>query len=434
MRFSFPALCALSLSLVSLTGATRAAELHADGRELFLREWEVRSPNELQGDGLGPMFNARSCIACHHLGGIGGAGPNEANVDMLSILLPAERRNAQRAQRLRLFASRVHPAFETSTNIVLHRFSTREEYEAWRAGFFPSGNEGSLKLYETGRRVATERDPETGDIKIGGLKFRITQRNTPALFGAALLEQIDEAALERVAAEQRERTETIRGRVAPRVGRYGWRGQISTLREFVVGACANEVGLETENAKQAMNPYQPDYQNAYSDMYDHEVEALTAFIAQLRPPKQITPEDPDQRRAWEHGEYLFREAKCADCHRPQLAHVVGIYSDLLLHDLGPRLSDPIPAPSRFSASQANYYGSGFLADSSDTRQRLWRTPPLWGVRDSAPYLHDGRAATLAEAIAAHGGEAQISADAFADLEPHEQESLVMYVESLGAPE
>jgi CxxC motif-containing protein (DUF1111 family) len=89
---------------------------------------------------------------------------------------------------------------------------------------------------------------------------------------------------------------------------------------------------------------------------------------------------------------------------------VPLFSDLLLRDMGPGLADGI--------TQENASGSEF------------RTAPLWGVRASAPYLHDGRAATLAAAIAAHGGEAQESADRFLTLDADEVAALVAYLESL----
>ena len=66
--------------------------------------------------------------------------------------------------------------------------------------------------------------------------------------------------------------------------------------------------------------------------------------------------------------------------------------------------------------------------------REWRTPPLWGVRDSGPYLHDGRAETLEQAIAFHGGEATNSAKQFFMLKPDERAQVITFLKSLVAPE
>ena len=63
----------------------------------------------------------------------------------------------------------------------------------------------------------------------------------------------------------------------------------------------------------------------------------------------------------------------------------------------------------------------------------WRTPPLWGVRDSAPYLHDGRARSLAQAVALHGGQGAASAHRFGALGPRQQSQVLAFLDSLAAP-
>ena len=70
----------------------------------------------------------------------------------------------------------------------------------------------------------------------------------------------------------------------------------------------------------------------------------------------------------------------------------------------------------------------------DALQREWTTPPLWGVADSAPYLHDGRAATLEEAIMWHGGEATSSREAFEGLPRDQKDLVIVFLRSLRAPE
>jgi CxxC motif-containing protein (DUF1111 family) len=68
------------------------------------------------------------------------------------------------------------------------------------------------------------------------------------------------------------------------------------------------------------------------------------------------------------------------------------------------------------------------------KQQEWRTPPLWGLRDSAPYLHDGRAATIEQAIALHGGEGENSARRYFRLKPAERLQLTLFLSSLTASE
>jgi CxxC motif-containing protein (DUF1111 family) len=66
--------------------------------------------------------------------------------------------------------------------------------------------------------------------------------------------------------------------------------------------------------------------------------------------------------------------------------------------------------------------------------REWRTPPLWGVADSAPYLHDGRAATLNEAISLHGGEALAAKDRYFHLPDEDRRAVVEFLSCLRAPQ
>ena len=73
------------------------------------------------------------------------------------------------------------------------------------------------------------------------------------------------------------------------------------------------------------------------------------------------------------------------------------------------------------------------SDGDSTSPSEWRTPPLWGVADSAPYLHDGRAATLAEAIKLHAGQAAPSANRFTGLSDVQQEELIAFLNTLRAP-
>src|SRR5258708_29472009 len=63
-----------------------AAAAIAIGREIFLREWLPNDPRSHGGDGLGPVFNDTSCVACHNLGGAGGGGPGTKNIVIVTML------------------------------------------------------------------------------------------------------------------------------------------------------------------------------------------------------------------------------------------------------------------------------------------------------------------------------------------------------------
>ena len=113
----------------------------------------------------------------------------------------------------------------------------------------------------------------------------------------------------------------------------------------------------------------------------------------------------------------------------------GLYSDLLLHDLGPKLADPAGAsPSSGGASPAYYGGpTDVFVKVLPLTLRQWRTAPLWGVADSGPYLHDGRATTLDDAIKAHGSEATRVARLYAGLPAADRDKLLAFLGSLAAP-
>ncbi len=226
----------------------------------------------------------------------------------------------------------------------------------------------------------------------------------------------------------------IRGRVGRtadgRIGRFGWKAQTASLGDFVRTACAVELGLETPGHPQSINPTTPDQPSPGPDLSEAECDALTRFVASLPRPIQRPSFSRAQEASVSAGSRVFLGTGCAVCHAPQLGHVQDLYSDLLLHDLGDSLADG-----------AGYYGSPApsapteIAVNTDppARPSEWRTPPLWGLRHSGPYLHDGRARTLDEAIRLHGGEAQKVVKTYRSLPQLEQKQLAAFLLSLAAP-
>jgi cytochrome c peroxidase len=146
------------------------------------------------------------------------------------------------------------------------------------------------------------------------------------------------------------------------------------------------------------------------------------------------------------GEQLFKRVGCAVCHRPSIGNVKGIYSDLLVHVMGSKLADPSMAPLSPPAvvttpSPTRYYGGGSVVNLQTpptvdklARHQEWKTPPLWGLRDSGPYLHDGRAKTVEEAIAYHGGEAAGCIERYLALPGDARARLLTFLSTLAAPD
>jgi CxxC motif-containing protein (DUF1111 family) len=168
-----------------------------------------------------------------------------------------------------------------------------------------------------------------------------------------------------------------------------------------------------------MHPLRPDAGTRGLDLTPEECDGLVAFVRGLRGPAPA-PTTKGEDEAIAAGGEAFATAGCAACHRPKLGDVEGIYSDLLLHNLGPLLADA-----------GSYSG---VTDPDTAGAPEWRTPPLWGVRDSGPYLHDGRAETLDEAVAEHGGEARRSAIRYFELPPQGRLLIRSFLRSLTVPD
>jgi CxxC motif-containing protein (DUF1111 family) len=391
---------------------------HYAGRELFVKVWEPGKRGPTGGDGFGPLYNATSCVACHRLGGIGGGGENRQNVTLLTAdggggSLPADDGKSYIGE-----LEDFHFAFRNGTSIVLHKYSTSRS------------DEEKLKELKTFRTVKTHDSKCT---------LRTSSQNTPALFGAGLIDEIPEEAL--LAAQRREFEgfSEIRGRVSRlpdgRIGRFGWKGQTATLREFVLAACANELGLEVPGHHQPRiePPKSSDPAAETLDLDQAQCFQLIEFVAGLAPPRR-RPIVEGRDGPW--GFAVFEQIGCATCHIPRLGSLNGLYSDLLLHDMGSALSDVASSYGSPSASD----DSGNLARDREGARAAgapavaseWRTPPLWGVADSAPYLHDGRARTLHEAIRLHGGEAAETVKRYAQLARGERIALLNFLHSLTA--
>jgi CxxC motif-containing protein (DUF1111 family) len=293
----------------------------------------------------------------------------------------------------------------------------------------PRAQEDSTKSHKPARGA----DRAKGEVFLASVAT-LNQRNPPPLFGAGLIDSIPIQALRdaasRSVSEVRGRLSTIvvrdrRGSVKEEsVGRFGWKAQTASLKDFVESACANELGLEVPTHHQAKPPLDDSKKVPGLDLTQEECDALTAYVASLPAPiDRGAPAGKGEQPDISAGRELFARAGCTACHLPRLGPVEGIYSDLLLHRMGTDLADP----GRYQTdSIESSVTAGALSDE-------WRTPPLWGYRDSGPYLHDGRAQTLEEAVALHGGQGEETARKFFKLKPRERLQVQTFLNSLAAP-
>jgi hypothetical protein len=238
---------------------------------------------------------------------------------------------------------------------------------------------------------------------------------------------------------------------------FGWKGTFSRLRRVIENAALVHFGvqstpltlahqLDPDPARLGDGPdwFDPDGDGRAREMEEGLLTAGAVYLAMVESPQIIPPSSPALRDRWARGQAVFGEVGCDDCHRselpllastwrempdstdgagvdvnlladgdfPKAGSRVQLFSDLKRHDLGPELADPHEEP-----------GTG-IAPS------VFLTRPLWGLAESPPYLHDGRAATIPEAIVAHGGEAETSRRAFEALPAASQADLHIFLLSL----
>lgn len=215
---------------------------------------------------------------------------------------------------------------------------------------------------------------------------------------------------------------------ALRLGRFSRKAQVASLLHQVAGAYHQDIGMTSDFLPvENVNPLASRATETADRVADPELPARTIrsvvnYLRMLAPPAPGA--DTPQRR---RGEVLFDSIGCARCHVPEMMTGPSIipalsnkparmFSDLLLHDMGPDLADNRP--------------------DGDASGSEWRTAPLWGLRlirqflnGEAFLLHDGSARTVEEAIIRHGGEALASKVRFTGLNAADRAALLDYVSS-----
>ena len=339
-------------------------------RAAFFRGRAVFQKRFTQSEGHGPDFNTSSCRSCHEIPVTGGSSPLYRNFYMVG----------------RIVGGGVEPALGDDDQFVARSFS-----------------------YE---RLKRENIPTGPDIVVA-------QRNAPPMFGLGLLERVPDGDILRNQDPADLDGDGVRGFVnfdSIELGRFGYKAQSARLIDFIRGPFFNHMGI-TSNPLPSPGPPQvpaPDDPTTDEDgvpdpeLAEEDLADILVFVQELAPPQPL-PMDPTARR----GEALFESIGCAKCHIPNLVtngEPVFAYTDLLLHDMGLDLADGIV--------QGAAMGQHF------------RTAALWGLRHHAPYLHDGRADTIDEAIRAHGGpEADAVRIAYESLNSADRDAVLAFLET-----
>jgi CxxC motif-containing protein (DUF1111 family) len=354
------------VGLALLVGPTATAARYPAPTDLVARGAVLFATNPTPARGLGPLYNDTSCLACHGVPTAGGVGPEGLGT-------------ATRVGRLT------------------------------PAGFDPlAGQGGPVARAHAVPEAGAACQAEPG-IPVAATITSV--RNAFILYGSGLIDAIPD---EVIIAGAVPRGDGIHGRPhlvrdasgQQRVGRFGWKADTASLRQFVADAFRNELGITSPLAPAELPPAGSGCPiGAGLDDDGRLIEAVTAYLAALPPP--VAHSAPAR------GAVLFGTTGCAHCHTPSLTlgqQQVPLYSDLLLHDVGPDLDDKV--------MQGQAGG------------RDWRTTPLWGLADRPRLLHDGRARTIPEAILAHGGEATTAVQRYRALSLEDREALLAFLGSL----
>jgi len=417
---------AFSLPAANLPGEDRGR--FEVGDSFFTQNWVAAPASTTNRDGLGPTFNARACAGCHVRDGRG--APPNADTDLVEapgllvrISVPGtgphgepqpDPNYGEQIQDVAIIGVPAEARISVTYTPVTGRYADGTEYVLSRPTY----------------RVV---DPMFGPLPANVL---LSPRIAPQVIGMGLLETIPEADIR--AAALHPPSDEVSGRVNivydavaddMRLGRFGWKANVPTVEQQVAGAFIGDLGITNPLFRAQNCPVVQVACAAAIPGGDPEIEGRSfdtvVFYSQVLAVPARRPLADADRDA--QGSKVFERIGCAACHTPtqrsgpstipalaeQTFHP---FTDLLLHDMGAELADGRPD---FDASESE-----------------WRTPPLWGlglvqkINPKARFLHDGRAATIEEAVLWHGGEAAPAQKRFRELSREDREALLAYLETL----
>lgn len=398
------------------------------GNAFFNSAWIVAPATAGARDGLGPLFNARSCDQCHNNDGRGAPPlkPGERPVALvLQFATPTPGSNNEPGADPH-YGSNFNPF--AIGNIPAEGTVRIEHREI--VGKFADGETYTLlaPTYVFEELAYRELSPQT----------RFSPRVASSVFGMGLLEAVPESQILERADPDDANQDGISGR-ANRVwdhvkkrtvlGRLGWKANQPDIAHQTAGAFSQEIGMTTSlRPEPSCTNIQIECLDAPDggspEISDEIFTHIVKYQRMLAVPARRGLDDPQVK----NGAKLFASAGCAACHRatfttsdvpnaPWLSNqTIHPFTDLLLHDMGTDLAD----------GRADFEASG----------TEWRTPPLWGmglqqaVNGHTRFLHDGRARDASEAILWHGGEAESAREAYKKMSKLEREALLKFLESL----
>ena len=449
------------LPLTNLPHSERP-NFHA-GKALAHQPWITAPTITNARDGLGPLFNARTCLSCHVKGGKGLISQNnEIPLSSALVRLSIPGQHQQKGVQIEPVYG---DQFQNQSISLAHLLrNTRPAKEQSKE---PSKEPGKEHSKEQSYDVKPEASlylrwsshtftyPDQSKIELRSPTLDIRQlnygalhkdtqfslRSAPAIHGMGLLEAIDQQDINALQDPEDNNNDGISGRVnmvwdpttkTTQPGRFSLKANQPNLHTTVAAAFANDIGITNP-----LFPGQPCTKSQVTclqktngndadgfELPQHLLDLTVNFSRNLGVPKRSKTKHLNTQK----GRTLFYQTGCSSCHNPRfvtkkeaaLPHLsnqtIWPYTDLLLHDMGEGLAD---GRADFSATGSE-----------------WRTAPLWGaglhkaVNGNSQFLHDGRARSIEEAILWHGGEAEKAKQAFVSMDSTERLELLQFVESL----
>ena len=416
--------------LTSLANSAENAQQHEDfavGGAFFQQPWVIAPASTTARDGLGPLFKANSCLACHIGHGRGHPPFTDAEPFMSTIVklsIPA-RDSQQHAQAKRMGVA-PDPVYGDHLQTLGIKGLPGEATPRFRY------TEILGKFHDETSYTLIQPHLEIMQANYGAFApdIQFSARVAPPLLGMGLLESIPEAEILANADPDDRNTDGISGKpnyvwdIAKQqnvLGRFSWKANQPSIRQQSADAFRNDIGITSSLfPKQPCSAAQSDCQQLPTggkpEIPDNLLASVVFHVANQPIPPRRNTDNPQVIQ----GQQLFGQAGCTACHIPSFPSLANQnhqpYSDLLLHDMGEGLADNRPE---------------FAANG-----REWRTAPLWGVgltekiNGHTRFLHDGRARNLLEAILWHSGEAQAAKQAVVAMPKIEREALLHFLNSL----
>ncbi len=398
------------------------------GNSFFNQNWVSAPASTEARDGLGPLFNARSCAGCHFRDGRGRPPATETEAGtglLLRVSIPGRAEGGgQRPDPV--YGGQIQdlalPGIPAEASLVVDRKDV--------PGTLADGSVYALEepAYRLTALGYGEPHPE----------LQVSPRVAPQMIGMGLLEAVpEEFILSRTDPDDTD-GDGISGRPnqvwdhasgQSALGRFGWKASQPTVLQQTAGAFLDDMGITTvlrpeENCTTAQEACLQARGGGVPEIEEDDLMKVVLYASSLAVPAMRDPGDPEVVR----GSAAFDDIGCSGCHIRTVAtgphptipalsdQRIHPYTDLLLHDMGEGLADGRP----------DFEATG----------REWRTPPLWGiglfetVNGHTRYLHDGRARNLSEAILWHGGEAAPARNRYRALDARDRAALLRFLGSL----